>query len=134
MTPTPLQNGATFHDLPPCRVLDTRNASGPDAAAPVLAAAFSRVLSPAGRCGIPASATALSVNVTVTSPTAAGSLVFYPGDAAVPNASTISFGPGQTRANNTILKMAENGSATVGVFNSAPGSVHLIVDVNGYFQ
>jgi hypothetical protein len=79
-------------------------------------------------------ATSLSVNVTVTGPAAAGFLVAYPGDVAVPVASTISFRAGQTRANNAMLGLSSDGTGRVGIFNDAPGPVHVIVDVNGYFQ
>jgi hypothetical protein len=128
------QSAASFYPLAPCRAFDSRSASGPDAAAPALDAGASRVFPLGGRCGIPRTATALSVNVTVTEPTAAGSLVLYPGDESVPVASTVAFRPGQTRANNAIIKIAGDGSGTVGISNGAPGPVHFIVDVNGYFE
>jgi hypothetical protein len=131
-TPGPISS--LFHTLTPCRAFDSRSASGPDAAAPALDAGSSRVFPLGGRCGIPATATALSVNVTVTGPTAAGSLVLYPGDESVPLASTVAFRQGQTRANNAMIKIAADGSGTVGISNSAPGPLHFIVDVNGYFE
>jgi hypothetical protein len=128
------RSAASFHPLAPCRAFDSRGASGPAAAAPALAAGASRVLPLGGRCGIPAAAAALSVNVTVTEPTAAGTLLLYPGDVAVPVASTVAFRPRQTRANNAIIKLAGDGSGTLGISNGAPGPVHFIVDVNGYFE
>ncbi len=131
---TPGPAASSFRTLAPCRAFDSRSASGPAAAAPALDAGASRVFSIAGRCGIPATATALSVNVTVAEPTAAGFLVLYPGDEPVPVASTVAFRPGQTRANNAIIKIAGDGGGTLGISNSAPGPVHFIVDVNGYFE
>jgi hypothetical protein len=131
-TPPPV--AALFHTLAPCRAFDSRSVSGPDAAAPALDAGASRVFPLGGRCGIPATATALSVNVTVTEAKAAGYLVLYPGDESVPVASTVAFRTGQTRANNAIIKVAGDGSGTVGISNGAPGLVHFIVDVNGYFE
>jgi len=128
------QRAASFYPLTPCRAFDSRSASGPDAAAPALDAGASRVFPLGGRCGIPGTAVALSVNVTVAQPTAAGSLVLYPGDESVPIASTVAFRPGQTRANNAIIKIAGDGSGTLGISNGAPGAVHFIVDVNGYFE
>lgn len=128
------QRAASFYPLAPCRAFDSRSASGPGAAAPVLDGGASRVFPLGGRCGIPGTATALSVNVTVTEPRAAGFLVLYPGDEPVPVASTVAFRPGQTRANNAIIKIARDGSGTVGISNGAPGPVHFIVDVNGYFE
>jgi hypothetical protein len=41
--------------------------------------------------------------------------------------------PGQTRANNAIVPLGPSGDILVHV-DQASGSVHLIVDVNGYFQ
>ena len=123
-----------FHTLAPCRAFDSRNAAGADAAAPALEAGATRLLPLGGRCGIPATATALSVNVTVADPKAAGSLVLYPGDELVPLATTVAFRLGQTRASNAMIKIAADGSGTVGIANSAAGLVHFIVDVNGYFD
>jgi hypothetical protein len=125
---------ASFHTLTPCRAFDSRNASGPDAAAPALEGGAARVFPLGGRCAIPPTATALSANVTVTEPMAAGSVVLYPGDKPVPVASMVAFRRGQTRASNAIIKIAGDGSGTVGISNGAPGTVHFIVDVNGYFE
>ncbi len=123
-----------FFPVTPCRIFDTRSASGPSAAAPALAAGAARVLDVRGRCGLPASAVALSTNVTVTNPAAAGSVVLYPGDGPAPLASTVAFRAGQTRANNALLKLAADASGTLGIANGAPGAAHIIVDVNGYFE
>ncbi|MFI5197523.1 MAG: hypothetical protein ACHQJD_02795 [Thermoanaerobaculia bacterium] len=125
---------ASFHTLTPCRAFDSRNASGPDAAAPALESGAARVFPLGGRCAIPTTAKALSANVTVTEPAAAGSLVLYPGNEPVPLASMVSFRRGQTRGSNAIIKIAGDGSGTVGISNTAPGTVHFVVDVNGYFE
>lgn len=125
---------SSFHTLAPCRAFDSRSTTGPDAAAPALSAGVSRVFPLAGRCGVPATATAISVNVTVAQPTASGFLALYPGDGPVPVASAIAFRLGRTRANNAIVKVAGDGSGTIGISNSAPGTVQFILDVNGYFE
>lgn len=46
------------------------------------------------------------------------------------------FGQGQTRANNAILPLAANGSGTLAItpFVAGNGTVHVIVDVVGYFE
>ena len=75
-----------------------------------------------------------TANVTVTAPSAAGDLRLYPRDLGVPETTTINFRFGQTRANNAILLLATDGSGSVGVHNDAPGTVHFILDVNGWFQ
>jgi hypothetical protein len=86
----------------------------------------------AGACGIPSSATAVSVNLTVVNPTAQGELIAYPVDELRPTASAISYRAGVVRANNAILKLG--GGALAFFANQPSGTVHLIIDVNGYFQ
>jgi formylglycine-generating enzyme required for sulfatase activity len=125
----------SFYTLAPCRFFDTRNTTGPDWASPALAPGETRTFAIGGRCSLPASARSLSVNQTVTGQTASGELVLYRGDlSATPTASSISFPAGKTRANNGILDLARDGSGTFKVFNNSTGSVHFILDANGYFQ
>ncbi len=129
----PPATAATFFTLPPCRMLDTRNPAGP-LGGPILAGGSTRTFSLIGACGVPAGATALSVNVTVTSPTAAGFLAIYPGNAIPFGTSAITFSAGQTIANNAMILLATDGSGTVSVQNGGAGGTHVILDVNGYFQ
>jgi hypothetical protein len=88
----------------------------------------------AGRCGIPASARSVSLNVTAVAPAAVGNLRFFPGDGVAPNASTLNFGAGRTRANNSIVMMASSGSGAVACRVSGTASVDVVIDVNGYFE
>ena len=122
-----------YYTLAPCRLLDTRNANGP-LGGPALAAGTQRTFTAAGNCGIPAGAKSLAVNVTVTGPTAGGFLGFYAGNAIPLGTSTINFGSGATRTNNSVLELATDGSGTIGVQNGAGGNVQVILDVFGYFQ
>ena len=128
----PLPDGRDFHTLTPCRVLDTRQPQD----GPALVSGQAEILSLHGICGIPATAKAVAVNITVTQPTGAGHLSFAPGDLGDPAASTINFSPGQTRANNAILPLALNGTGTLRVSPAVTGngSVHVILDVVGYFE
>jgi hypothetical protein len=87
-----------------------------------------------GACGVPADAKALAVNVTVTNPAVQGHLRLWPGDAAMPLASTINFQARQTRANNAVVALAGDGTGTMKVFNAAAGTVDLVLDVSGYFR
>jgi hypothetical protein len=93
-----------------------------------------RVFPVAGACGIPSDAKTVSGNVTVVGPLAPGQLRIYPGNTVIPPTSVINFRAGRTRANNAMLLLATDGARTIGVKNDAAGSVHLIVDVNGYFK
>lgn len=123
--------GAGFHTLAPCRVVDTRGSEGPYGG-PALEAGAARAFAIGGRCGVPADAAAVALNVTVTNPTAPGSLTVYPGTGMAPGASTIAFPAGKTRANNLTTGLV-NGLLTV-VDRQEAGTTHFIVDVCGYFR
>ena len=132
--PVAVSTGPTdFYSLTPCRLLDTRLAAGPYGA-PAVPAGSERVVVATGRCGIPAGAKAISLNVTAAAPSAPGNLRLFPGDGTAPNASTLNFVAGQTRANNAIVMLASSGSGTFVVRNSATASVDVVIDVNGYFE
>jgi PKD repeat protein len=134
VTAPPVPTAATrFYTVTPCRVIDTRMPDGPTGG-PVLAANGTRVFSVAGSCGIPLNATAVSTNVTVVNPKAAGQLRVYPGNTGVPPTSAINFLPGQTRANNSMVVLSTDGTGTISVRNDAPATVGLAVDINGYFR
>jgi hypothetical protein len=128
----PPPSSVRFYTLTPCRVVDTRGGTAP-IGGPALAASEQRLLALAGNCGIPANAVAISVNVAVV-PAAAGYMTLFPGNGVNPGSSTINFGAGQVRANNTILRLATDGSGTVAVLNGSSGTNHFILDVNGYFR
>ena len=124
--------GKSFHTVTPCRVFDTRNPAGPWGG-PRLEAGVDRPFVVGGRCGVPATARAVSVNVTVTEPTAGGFLVLYPVGGAAPLASTINFQPGQTRANNAEATLGAAGDLVVRA-GMPSGGVHVLLDVTGYFD
>jgi len=123
----------SFRTLEPCRAVDTRDASGPTAGAP-LPPASTRVWTMAGRCGVPSSARAVSVNLTAVTPGAPGFVTIYPGNGLPGTTSTINFVPGNTIANNAVGPLATDGTGTLGLVNGSAGTLHLIVDVNGYFE
>lgn len=88
-----------------------------------------------GVCGIPATALAVSVNLTAVGAAAAGHLTLFPGDGAGPPvASSVNFSTAQTRANNAVVPLAGDGTGSIQVKNGAAGAVHFVLDVNGYFQ
>jgi hypothetical protein len=121
--------GKGFHPLPPCRLVDTRET----AQGPALAATTDRLVTIASTCGIPANASAVSLNTTVVGATNAGYLTLYPAGTARPLSSTINFGVSQTRANNAIVKVGASGQ--ISVFGGLPsGTTHVILDVAGYFD
>jgi PKD repeat protein len=126
----PLTVGASsplaFYTVVPCRILDTRSS------APLLGGAPRRV-AVAGACGIPATAHAVSANVTITGATAPGHVQLYPAGEPAPTASNVSFGAGQTRAASALLGLGTDGSVDALAGVGAAGAAHLIIDVNGYY-
>lgn len=128
---TPVAAG--FFSVTPCRAVDTRYGSGP-LGAPALAGAEVRTLGLAGTCGVPASALALALNVTVVGATSAGSVTLYPAGEALPLASTINFRPGLVRANNAVVATGTAGQLNAFCAVPAGETVDLILDVVGYFD
>ncbi len=120
-----------FFTVAPCRLLDTRL----PADGPALASGTPATLKAAGACGIPEGATAVAINVTSYQPAAPGRLTVHPGNLAT-STSTLNFSAGQTRSNNAVMPLALNGEGTLGITPvlEGGGTVHVIVDVSGYFQ
>lgn len=79
---------------------------------------------------VPSSASAVMLNVTATQPTAPSHVTVWPTGSTRPVASSLNFVQGQTVPNRVIARVGENGSVD---FYNAVGSVHLVVDVAGYF-
>ena len=135
VTVAPVGSAVQFYGVAPCRLLDTRSADGP-LGGPALGPSGSpdRAFILTGTCGIPAGATALSGNLTIVGATAQGSISIYRGDGSPTGTSMLNFNPGQTRAGNAFLQLALDGSGSVKANNASAGTVHLVLDVNGYFQ
>ncbi|MDQ5871652.1 MAG: hypothetical protein M3547_05540, partial [Acidobacteriota bacterium] len=123
--------GSAFYTLSPCRLFDTRDAAGPNGG-PALGPRTQREFPIALRCGLPATARAVALNVTTAGATDYGYLVLFPGNYA-PFTSTLNFRPGQTRANNAVIGVTPIGGVSVGA-GQFSGPVHVIVDISGYFE
>ncbi len=133
VTVAPAGSAALFYTLTPCRVLDTRNLTGPLGAPPLQPRATRTFDVAASACGIPAGAVAISANLTVTNVGAPGELVVFRSDISKPNASAITFRVGRTRANNAVVSLSSSGT-TFSVFNNSAAAVDFILDVNGFFK
>ncbi|MFP5284380.1 MAG: hypothetical protein ACLGI9_01435 [Thermoanaerobaculia bacterium] len=120
-----------FHTLSPCRLFDSRQPGD----GPVLSSDVTRIVTAHGVCGIPPAAAAVAVNVTAVQPSAAGYLTIHSGDNP-PLASTVSFVRGQTRSSNALLALRSNGNGTLSIspLVADDGTVHVILDVTGYFD
>ena len=121
-----------FFTLSPCRVIDTRNAVGPYGG-PALMAGADRTFPLAGQCGISATARAVSVNVTVTAPSATGHLRSLPGGHDLARGVLDQLRGRADSRENAIASLNTGGALTVRCVQSA-GTVDLILDVNGYFE
>jgi hypothetical protein len=121
---------SSFVGITPCRTVDTRGGgfSGPYGP-PLLLAEVARNFVLTSRCGVPANAVALSLNLTIVAPTGDGFLAAFPSD-SVPLVSTLNYRAGQVLANAAIVPLGSDGGITV--FSSG-ASTHLLIDVNGYF-
>jgi Beta-propeller repeat len=134
-TPTLLkgvQSTTGFYTVSPCRVADTRGPAGPWGA-PSLAANTSRSFQVTGRCGIPSSAEAIVLNVTVTDATTPGDIRISPTVSQLPTASAINYRATAARANNGSYALSTTGELAFRCDQSS-GSVNLILDVSGYFE
>jgi hypothetical protein len=84
-------------------------------------------------CGIPASAVAVSVNITVFSIVAGANGVFKVGTVNPPTTAWINYPPTETQRGNA-GSVPVNGSGQIWIeVNQGGGSIQLTVDVNGYY-
>ena len=127
--------GKQFYAVDPSRVLDARPA--PFTVGPFTTpwnAGTTRDVTIAGVAGsgVPATATAVVTNVTVTGATAGSHLSLWPTGQAQPDppVSTLNWPAGRTIANGTTATTGTTGRTRV--FNNS-GNVYVIVDVSGYF-
>lgn len=125
--------GALLEGVVPARLLDTRGGPTADGAGTTGAVAGGGVLvlTVAGRGGVPdRGAGAVALNVTATGATSDSYITAWPTGEARPVASNLNITRGETAPNVVIVKLGRDGQ--ISFFNHA-GSVHLIVDVSGWF-
>ena len=134
----PLANGPgpsgplRLHTTTPCRLVDTRSVAGPGGG-PALSANATRTFPVAGVCGVPPSAKAVVLNVTVVGPQSAGNLRLFPAGSAVPGASAINFSPGQVRANSAVVRLSATGQLAVFAALTS-GTTHVVLDASAYLE
>ena len=118
-----------FIPVSPCRVADTREATG-SFGAPRLAGEATREFSiPAAPCGIPSSAQAYSLNFTVIPQSKLDYLTVFPTGTSRPLASLLNSYDGRIKANAAIVPAGADGEISV----FATDTTHVIIDVDGYF-
>jgi hypothetical protein len=117
-----------FIPVKPCRVADTRNATGPFGGPELSAGTTREFVLPQSACSIPSSAAAYSLNVTVVPNGPLGYLTLYPSDEVRPTVSTLN-SDGRVKANAAIVPAGLNGGVSVYVTDPS----HVILDIDGYF-
>ncbi|MGA3058029.1 MAG: hypothetical protein ABSE70_08370 [Candidatus Limnocylindrales bacterium] len=127
---TPDTSGATYVPITPARLLDSRSGTG-------LSGAFSsHVARTFGVTGgvVPAQATAVTGNLTVTGQTSAGFLYVGPIPMNNPTSSTLNFPLGDDRASAVTVALGAGGTLSVTYAASTLGpTAQVIFDVTGYF-
>ena len=128
----PVPSAVQFVPLPPCRVVDTRRANGTFGGPAIRSNTFrSFPLAQNGNpCGIPSSAIAYTLNVTVAPRTALGYLTIWPTGEGRPILSMLTSLDGRVKANAAIVPAgASSGSVSVYVTDTAD----VFLDIDGYF-
>lgn len=122
-----------FNAVTPVRLLDTRTGVG--AAARAVPGGASVSFQVGGLGGVPESASAVVLNVTVTRPVGAGHITAYPAGGDVPTASSLNFSPNLTIANAVTVKLGEGegNRGKVTLANGSAQSVQLVADVAGWY-
>jgi hypothetical protein len=117
-----------FVPVTPCRVADTRNLPGAFGG-PAIASGSSRDFAiPESGCGIPSTARAYSLNVTVVPFGFLGYLTLWPTGQPLPTISLLN-SDGRIKANAAIVPAGSGGAVSVFVTNTTD----VLVDINGYF-
>jgi sugar lactone lactonase YvrE len=121
--------GLYFVPVVPCRIADTRNANGPFGGPRMIASEARSFAIPSSGCGIPSTAVAYSLNVTVVPAGSLGFLTLWPSGQARPLASTLNSFDGRIKANAAIVPAGSGGAVSVFVTDATD----VILDINGYF-
>ncbi len=121
-----------FTPLTPTRILDSRP-NGPNVGPYVTpwGTGTARDVVVAGVGGVPADATAVVLNATVTRPSTASHLILWPAGEAKPTASNLNWSHDWTVADAVTVEVGAAGK--VSVYN-AQGSADVVLDVVGYYR
>lgn len=121
-----------YYPLSPCRLVDTRTANSVNGG-PMLGTT-TRNFAVRGNCSVPTTAKAVSLNVTVANATSTNSwLTVWPSNVSKPFVSMINYTSSDPALANGIIVGLGTATQDLSVAN-AIGSVHVIIDVTGYFQ
>src|SRR6266498_4753295 len=118
-----------FISVTPCRQYDSRNST------PLPQNTSRAVLLTGAPCGVPTSAVAVSVNITVFNISGAtGNGVFLVGPATDPTSAWINFPPTEVQRSNAGVLPLDDGDQIWVRVQMGSGQLDLTVDVNGYYD
>ncbi|MEX1172162.1 MAG: hypothetical protein WEG56_06065 [Chloroflexota bacterium] len=124
-------SGLTYVPLSPARIIDTRIALGIDKA---LVDDLPRTMVIRNAGGIASDSKAFTGNLTVTRQTHAGYVSVTPTAIVNPTTSTINFPVKDVRANGFATPIDDATGRSAFVFKAKSGTVHIVVDITGYFH
>jgi hypothetical protein len=122
---------AAYTAQAPNRILDTRNGTG-GTSVPLGPGQSLNLTVAGGTTGVPAAATGVVLNVTVTNTTASSALTVWPaGTATRPVVSNLNWAAGETRPN--LVNVPVDSTHQVSIYNFV-GSTDVVVDEEGWFS
>ena len=125
---------SAYHPLMPFRILDTRSSSCIQCGTGALLESGTMTLQVTGYSSggetVPSDATAVALNVTAVSGSAASFLGVYPAGTGRPDSSNLNFLAQTNTANLVVVALGPTGA--VNLYNSL-GAVDVVADVEGYF-
>src|SRR4029079_1215520 len=127
-------SGSTYKVLTPVRVLDSRAGPGQIGIVGPITANTNKEFPVAGVLSVPASAVAVTGNLTIVGQTKGGFVTLSTtAPPTNPTTSTINFPAADTRANGVTVKLSPTGTLWV-VYKAAAGNTtQVIFDVTGYY-
>ncbi len=136
-------SGLTYHTVPAQRIADTRCSADPapsfcsaEALPPAnmslrtIGVDSSIAVTLSGQGGIPLTATAAVLAVTVVGPTASSYLTIYPAGSTAPEVSDLNWVRGETASNLVIVRLGDGGAVNL---RNYAGDTDVVVDAVGWF-
>ncbi|CAN5608047.1 hypothetical protein BH10ACT8_BH10ACT8_19850 [soil metagenome] len=135
----PARPESIFVPIRPCRIADTRHGGGRLVSGATRnfyvrgTFGFAPQGGVSGGCGVPANATAVALNTTVTGASSDGYLNGYPAGTAAPVGTITTYWHDRTVTTNPVLALAAIGTEPSLTIKNFGGPAHVILDVAGYY-
>jgi M6 family metalloprotease-like protein len=120
--------GLLFVPITPCRLADTRNATGSFGGPSIAGQTTRSFVIPGSACSIPVTAHAYSLNVAVVPTGTLGYLTVWPTGQSQPLVATLN-SDGRVKSNAAIVAAGTGGAVSF----FASNTTDVVVDINGYF-